>query len=163
MHASSKILVSLSLLFSSLASAHPVRSDLDFTLNKSSYLQSVQIVNLLANNNLTNAGMTTTSILVKYFNGSNQACWVATLYYQDDYTIHAGPTQGCREKVNRVEITPLLSFEKLQTYQATVNVPLDPAKYAYQITVIQDQEPLFDRRSGLIEKSGTIQTKIQAQ
>jgi hypothetical protein len=147
-------------LFSSLASAHMRKDDV---LERGNFSQSIQVVNLLANNVLSDSGMTPTPIIVKYYNGDKQPCWMATLNYQDDYTIHAGPTQGCRAKVTSVEISPTLVADKLKTYQVPVTLSIDTTKYAYQITIIQDHAPTFDSSNGLVEKSGTLQAKIQAQ
>lgn len=132
-------------------------------LDKGEFNQAIQVVNLLANHTLPDAGMTPTPIIIKYYNGDKQPCWIATLNYQDDYTIHAGPTQGCRTKVTSIEISPMVVAEKLKTYQSDVSVTIDITKYASQITVIQDLAPVFASSNGLVEKPGTLQVKLQAQ
>lgn len=127
------------------------------------YIQSIQLVNLLANNLIKNVGMTPTSIIVKYYDDTSTPCWIATLQYQDDYTIHAGPTQGCRNKISRIEICPQLVFNKLNVYQGQVSINLDVEKYVYQVNVIQESAPQFDPQNGMVIKSGTLTTKIQSE
>ncbi|MBA3660320.1 MAG: hypothetical protein H0W64_01185 [Gammaproteobacteria bacterium] len=133
------------------------------TAQANNFIQSIQVVNLLANTTLPDPGMTPTTIIVKYYNNASYPCWVSTLSYQQDTAIHAGPTQGCVTKVNMVEITPLLVGEKLRTYQGPVQVQVDTSKYASQITVVQNQAPVFDPSNGLIVTPGTIKAKVQAQ
>lgn len=128
----------------------------------SGYTQSIQVVNLLANVNLVDPGMTPTSIIIKYYNGAENPCWVTTLDYHQDTTIHAGPTQGCVQKVNEITITPMLVANKIKTYEGPQVVRIDISKYANQITVSQKSPPEFDPRSGLAAVSGTMQIHTQA-
>lgn len=127
------------------------------------FTQSIQVVNLLANHTLSDTGMTPTGVLIKYFNGGSSPCWSTTLNYQNDATIHAGPTQGCQAKVNMIEIMPLLVADKLKTYQGPIKINIDTSKFASQITIIQEQGPLFDIKTGLVTTPGTFQTRVQAQ
>jgi hypothetical protein len=127
------------------------------------YIQEIHVVNLLANNDLTDPGMTPTAILVDYYSSGSWPCWTNHLAYRDDITIHAGPTQGCKQKVNRVVITPMMTFDKLRTYVAPVHLEIDQTKYATQIIVLQDTPPSFDNNSGLVITSGTMRAQTQSQ
>lgn len=141
----------------------PVLAAQSETVMGNQYTQSIQVVNLLANTLLPDPGMTPTSVLIRYYNGGSEPCWSNTLSYQDDVTIHAGPTQGCLNKVFKVTITPMLVAGKLETYQGPITVDIDTTKYANQITIHQERAPVFDIQSGLVSSPGTIKAKIQAQ
>lgn len=132
-------------------------------LAKNQATQSIQIVNLLGNNDLPDPGMTTTGVIIKVYNGSQSPCWVTSLNYKSDTTIYAGPYMGCGEKVNEIIISPIHVVDKLKTYGGPITVPVDTSKYASQITIIQDQAPLFDTQSGLVSKQGTVKIKSQTQ
>lgn len=147
------------LLLSPMVLAYPIEA----VKIQGDYTQSIQIVNLLANNTLPDPGMTPTTFIVKYYNGSAYPCWYATLNYHDDYTVHAGPNLGCREKVDRVEITPNPVAEKLRTYQPGLILPVDTSKFLTQITIVQGAPPLFDANNGMVIQSGTMQARIQSQ
>lgn len=127
------------------------------------FTQSIQVINLLANSHLADPGMTPTAILVKYFNGGKEPCWMNQLPFRNDVTIHSGPTQGCIEKVNKIIISALPVADKLKTYQGEITVDIDTNKYANQLTVGQEQAPIFDKDSGLVADSGTLKVNIQAQ
>lgn len=127
------------------------------------YTQSIYVVNFLANKNIADPGMTPTAILVDYYNGDQKPCWSKRINYQEDDTIHAGPTQGCVNKVNRVVVTPMAVAEKLNIYQGPAEVAIDTTKYSTQITITQDKSPLFDTQNGLVATPGTIQIKTQSQ
>lgn len=144
--------------FSSLALAK-VQTDAGY----GNFTQSIQVVNLLANHNLDEVGMTPTPFIVQYYNGEKQPCWIATLNYQDDYTIHTGPTQGCRTKVDTIEFIPTFVAEKLKPYDTPITLKLDLTKYAHQITIIQNTSPTFSSSTGLVTQAGTLQAKVQAQ
>lgn len=125
------------------------------------YTQSIHVVNLLANGGLPDPGMTRTPVIVKYYNGSSWPCWTYTLNYQDDYTIHTGPTQGCVNKVNQVVITPMLVAEKLNTYRVPDTVMIDTTKYSSHVVVAQAKAPVFDSQSGLVALSGDVKVNVQ--
>lgn len=125
------------------------------------FTQSIHVVNLLANDSLPDAGMTPTSIIVKYYNGSALPCWTNTLKYRDDVTIHAGPRQGCINKVNQVVITPVLVADKLKTYLGSLSVDIDTTKFANYLTIIQNQAPTFDTQSGMVVQSGSMTYRLQ--
>lgn len=125
------------------------------------YTQSIHVVNLLANDTLSDPGMTPTGIIVKYFNGSMLPCWINTLNYREDVTIHAGPRQGCINKVNQIVITPILVADKLKTYLGSVSVDIDTSKFANYLTIIQKQGPTFDMQSGMVTQSGSMDYRLQ--
>lgn len=127
------------------------------------YIQEIHVANLLANHELTDPGMTPTAVVVEYYNGSSRPCWSNHLDYRDDVTIHAGPTQGCKNKVTRVVISPMLTADKLKTYLAPVYAEIDPSKYATQIIVMQNTPPAFDSKNGLVSMSGTAKVQMQSQ
>lgn len=127
------------------------------------YIQEIHVVNLLANNELTDPGMTPTAILVDYYNGGTWPCWTNHLAYRDDVTIHAGPTQGCKTKVTRVVISPTMMADKLKTYLAPIYAEIDATKYATQIIVLQNTPPTFDSKTGLASISGTAKVQMQSQ
>lgn len=127
------------------------------------FTQEIHVVNLLANTDLPDPGMTPTAIIVDYYNGSSWPCWTNHLTYQQDVTIHAGPTQGCKAKVNRVVISPTLAADKIKTYVAPIYVEIDPRQYSTQIMVVQQTPPSFDTLTGLASTSGTATTRVQAQ
>lgn len=127
------------------------------------FTQEIHVVNLLANTDLPDPGMTPTAVVVDYYNGGSWPCWTNHLTYRQDVTIHAGPTQGCREKVHRVVISPTLTADKIKTYQAPIYVEIDPSQYSTQIMVVQKTPPTFDTQTGLANISGTATTKTQAQ
>jgi hypothetical protein len=125
------------------------------------YTQSIHVVNLLANDTISEPGMTPTGIIVKYFNGNTLPCWTNTLNYRDDVTIHAGPRQGCINKVNQIVITPVLVADKLKTYLGSVSVDIDTSKFANYLTIIQKQAPSFDTQSGMVVQSGSMDYRLQ--
>lgn len=127
------------------------------------FTQEIHVTNLLANDELPDPGMTPTAILVDYFNGGQYPCWTSHLAYHEDVTIHAGPSQGCREKVSRIVISPTMTADKLKTYLAPFHVEIDTGKYATQIIVVQNTPPTFDSKTGLASISGTAKVKTQAQ
>ncbi len=127
------------------------------------FTQEIHVTNLLANDELPDPGMTPTAILVDYYNGGQYPCWTNHLAYHEDVTIHAGPSQGCREKVSRIVISPTMTADKLKTYLAPFHVVIDTSKYATQIIVVQDTPPTFDAKTGLASISGTAKVKTQAQ
>lgn len=126
------------------------------------FTQSIYIVNQLATK-LEDPGMTPTDLSISYFNGGASPCWKVFLSYRKDVTIHAGPTQGCKSKVNRIEIKPMVMLDKLKVYENTVNVDVDTTKFSTQITVDEDRNPLFDARTGLISTPGTLKTTTSSQ
>jgi hypothetical protein len=126
------------------------------------FTQSVSIDNVLHNAALPPANLTESAIEVNYMINST-SCWIHTIDYQDDYTIHAGPTQGCKTPITQVIVTVKpVNGSTLPTY-STYTINIDPTKYATQAMVIQDQPPTFDSQSGLVKTSGTITAKQQAQ
>jgi hypothetical protein len=130
---------------------------------RNQFTQEIHVVNLLANHDLPDPGMTPTAVIVDYYNGGSWPCWTNHLAYHEDATIHAGPTQGCREKVTRVVISPTLTADKLKTYQAPFHIELEPAKYSTQIMIVQNTPPTFDSQTGLAIVSGTAKAQLQAQ
>lgn len=124
--------------------------------------QSLQVINLLANTNLTDPGMTTTPVVVKYYNGYEYPCWVSTLGYQTDTTVHAGPGLGCGANITEVIVSPMVVAEKLHTYKGPNVITLDPTKFSYQLTILQDKPPIFDSQSGLVISPGTVKIHLQS-
>jgi hypothetical protein len=137
------------------------KSSNDAQTAKGDYIQSVHVVNLLANSVIPDAGMTKTPITIRYYNGNQWPCWSYTVNYQDDYTIHAGPNTGCVAKVDQVVIEPVLVADKLHTYVTPDRVYLDTSKYSSHIVVTQDQAPIFDTQSGLVTTPGTMRIQVQ--
>lgn len=125
-------------------------------------IQSIQVINLLANTELPNPGMTPTPVIIKYYNGRSEPCWISKLNYQDDTTIHVGPWMGCVNKVTELVVTPVIVADKLKTYQSQLTIPVDLTKYSTQITLVQDEPPTFDTQSGLVIKSGSFKVKMQS-
>jgi hypothetical protein len=144
------------------AAAAPLSHEQEL-INNNRFTQSVYVANLLGNPNITDAGMTGTSIVVQYFTSNSYPCWTSTLGYQEEVTIHAGPTQGCKTKVNKVVIIPIVMGDKLKTYEGPVSTDIDVSKFSSQIVVMQDQPPFFDENTGLVAKSGTIKLQVQSQ
>lgn len=156
-----KLMLSGCILF--LASIHCMAAKDSVDLSSRTFIQSIQVINLLSNTNLADPGMTTTSVIVKYFNGHREPCWISTLNYQEDTTIHAGPWDGCVDKVTELVINPILVADKLKTYDPSITVPIDANNYSNQITIIQDEPPTFSAENGLVTKSGSIKVKVQSQ
>lgn len=129
-----------------------------------SYLQVIQLVNFLSNTSIVNAGMTPTPVTIQFFDdNSGKPCWTTTLNYLSDFTIHSGPGQNCSTLIQELIITPSVVANLLQTYQGPYTVTLDTTKYSTQITILQDNAPIFDVASGLVATSGTIKVQTQAQ
>lgn len=127
------------------------------------YSQSIQILNLLGNGALVDPGMTATPIIVKYYNGNGNQCWVTSLNYQSDTTVHAGGSGlGCAQKITEIVISPVDVAGKLHTYKGPLVLSIDTSKFAHQLTIIQDAAPEFDTLSGLVVKPGTIKYNIQS-
>lgn len=126
----------------------------------SNYTQAIHVMNLAANMDLSNVGMTPTTIIVKYFNGGRDACWWDKLDYQQDITIHAGPTQGCVDKVTRVTIEPVAVLDKLQVYDNMLTVTIDPMNFSNQLVVKQEKAPLFNKDNGLVLEPGKIKVNV---
>lgn len=130
------------------------------TLVTGNITQSIQIINLLANINLSDPGMTPTSVIIKYYNGGSNPCWASALNYQEDTTVHAGPWLGCIEKINEIVIDPVLVANKLKTYENQLRVSINGDKYSHQLTIMQEQPPTFDIKTGLVARPGTMLVKI---
>jgi hypothetical protein len=125
------------------------------------HVQSVHVVNLLANSTIPDPGMTKTPIMVRFYNGNTWPCWSFTINYQDDYVIYAGPNMGCVAKVTQIVIEPVLVADKLNTYRTPDRVYLDTTKYSSHVLITQEQPPLFDTQSGLVTSSGTMHIQVQ--
>lgn len=149
------------LLTSSVAFASMDAKDLSLATQ---YSQSIHVVNLLANTNLADPGMTTTPVIVKYFNGNAYPCWTSVLGFKEDTTVHAGgPKLGCGDKINQVVVMPVLVADKLKTYLGSSSVNIDLAKYSTHLTIVQNNIPTFDTQSGLVANSGSITVQVQAE
>lgn len=120
------------------------------------YTQVISINNALANKP-ENVSATRTPIHVEYFNNGNKRCWQNNLQFGEGVTIHAGPTQGCVEKVSRIEVSPITPVNgRLYTYEGTISININTGKFSNMITIKQDRAPSFNADTGLIDKPGTL-------
>lgn len=127
------------------------------------YLQTIQLVNLLANTTVT-TGMTPTAVTIQFYDdNSGKACWTTTLNYLADFTIHSGAGQSCATAITHLAVTPILVATVLQTYTGPYTVNIDGAKFATQITLIQATAPVFNTANGLVTTPGTIGSEVQDQ
>ena len=156
-------MIGMGMMSLALSSAPLFAAPVNPVIHANQYNQTIYVANLLANNDLPAPGMTTTPVLVKYFNGAARPCWYLTINYQSDAIVHAGPGQGCAAKVTMIEITPLLVAEKLNTYGAPVTLNIDTTKFSNQVTILQQRAPVFDSASGLVTTPGSIKINYQAQ
>jgi len=163
----SKLILSVTLLSAcfaaTIASANPrLEAEERARAASGEYIQSVHVVNLLSNATIPDPGMTRTPIMVRYYNGNKWPCWSYTINYQDDYTVHAGPSLGCQTKVDLVVIEPMIVADRLNTYRVPDRISLDTSKFSSHIIVTQDQAPAFDVQSGLVSVPGTMRIQVQA-
>lgn len=127
---------------------------------KGEYTQSIHVVNLLANTNLADSGMTPTAVIVKYYNGGANPCWTTTLKFHEDTAVHAGPGLGCVAKIDQITVTPITVAEKLKTYSGASTVTIDTTKYSTHATIVQNQAPVFDTQNGLVSSSGSMNIQV---
>lgn len=131
---------------------------------KATYLQVIQIVNFLSNINLSNPGLTPTSVTIQFIDSvTNKACWSSSLAYLADFTIRSGAGQNCPNLISEIKVTPIVVASVLQTYSGPYTIAIDPTKYSSQITINQATAPVFDSTNGLVTTPGTITADIQAQ
>lgn len=150
--------LSLSLLVSTgFAKTHS-----DLVTSSTGYQQTISIMNVLANTNLPDPGMTPTPLIVKYYNGGTLPCWTAAVNYQDEYIAHAGPGLGCVNKINQISIIPVVVAEKLAVYRGPLNIDIDVSKFSTQIIISEESEPQFDPRSGLVSAPGSMRSQVQS-
>lgn len=148
------VLIAIMFPFFAIASTHPSLA----------YSQVIQIVNFLANTGIASPGMTPTSVKLEFFNNaSGKPCWTTTLAYQGDFTIRTGTGQNCSTPIHTITVTPIVVATLLQTYDGPVDVTIDITKYSNQITLQQNNAPVFSAQSGLVTTPGTITSSIQAQ
>jgi len=147
------IAVLLSFVISSQVFAIMDNKDINAT---GGYIQSIHVVNLLANTIIADPGMTSTPIIVKYYNGYDWPCWTTVLDFHQDTAVHAGPGLGCAAKINQVVVMPAIVADKLKTYRGPVSIDVDTSKYSTHLTVIQNQAPVFDNQNGLVINSGSV-------
>ena len=138
---------------STMASAFP-----GFTLfgATSDYTQVISVNNALANRP-NEVNMTRTPIHIDYFTkGSSERCWWNELQFGEGVTIHAGADQGCKTKVERVIIKPIIQAGKVGAYDNAFELRLDEGAFSNMITVKQATAPVFNSETGLVEKSGKL-------
>ncbi len=145
-----------------LASTAFAKTHTDLVTSSTHYQQTISIVNVLANTNLPDPGMTPTPIIVKYYNGGTLPCWAAAVNYQDEYIAHAGPGLGCVNKINQIIIMPVVVAEKLAVYHGPVIINVDVSKFSTQIIISEEREPQFDAQSGLVSVQGSIRSQVQS-
>ena len=139
-----------------------------FCLNSSviaaAYLQVIQLVNFLANTNLSNMGMTPTSVTAQFYTASSsKPCWSTVMPYLADFTIRSGTGQNCTTAITKITILPSPVASLLQTYIGPIDINIDPTKYSSQIMIVQNTAPVFSSTSGLVTTPGTITSQAQAQ
>ena len=142
----------------SFVSAHAFETKASAAANGT--IQSIYVVNLLANTSLgPNTGMTATPVKVDFYNsGQAQPCFSVMLQYQDDYLFHAGDGSACTVAVTQVIVTPQPVAQVLRPYAAPSPIKVDPSFYstAMNITQTPNMTPLFDTNSGLVKTPGAV-------
>jgi hypothetical protein len=151
----------LSLCITCLATLNLANANEELNMANHDYIQAIQITNYLADTTTGDTGITPTAVNVEYYINS-VVCWKNKLDYQDDVTIHAGPSQGCKTKVTKIVVTPLPVFDKLKVYAGAQTVTIGPADYVSQIIIVQDTAPVFDSH-GSVVTPGTLKIQKQSQ
>jgi hypothetical protein len=127
-------------------------------------IQRIDIVNLLWNENATNAvpGLSPTSVLVAFNNGSTKPCFTTTLAFQGAATVLAGSGQACVAAVTSVTITPVAGPAGT-VYAAPADTSINGAYYATQMIINDKTDPVFDSTNGAVKTQGTVQVSSQGQ